>query len=195
MSQLAAIIKQLTPYIMGKAYNTENKIEKIILTHSVTAATVGLAGGFLPGAGAVIATVASTGAIWSMYYRLCQELGIKISQNILKTLSSAILTNIATNLGILLAGELAATFLPGVSLVVSAAACYGITYLAGFLFMKLLVNLFKAGKNPSAMTAEELAAAGKEAVRQENCKDIFRNAREEAKQKIRNGEISKEDQK
>ena len=195
MSQLAAIIKQLTPYIMAKAYNTENKIEKIILTHSVTAATVGLAGGFLPGAGAVIATVASTGAIWSMYYRLCQELGIKISQNILKTLSSAILTNIATNLGILLAGELAATFLPGVSLVVSAAACYGITYLAGFLFMKLLVNLFKAGKNPSAMTAEELAAAGKEAVREEDCKRIFKNAREEAKQKIRNGEISREDQK
>ena len=61
--------------------------------------------------------------------------------------------------------------------------------------MKLLVKLFKAGKNPSNMTAEELAAAGKEAVRQENCKDIFRNAREEAKQKIRNGEITKEDQK
>ena len=30
MSQLAAIIKQLTPYIMAKAYNTENKIEKIV---------------------------------------------------------------------------------------------------------------------------------------------------------------------
>ena len=192
MSQLTAIIKQMKPYILSKAANAESKAERIILTQSVAAATAGLASGFLPGAGAVIAVVTSTGAIWSMYYRLCQELEIKISQNILKALSSAILTNIATNLGILLVGELAASFIPGVAVAVSAAACYGITYLAGYLFMKLLVDLFKAGKNPAAMTADELTEAGRIAVQRENCRDIFKNARNEAKEKIRKGEITKE---
>ena len=196
MSDLALLLKQLGP-VLKDGYShgfSEDKVEDIIVKHSIASAAAGLAAGFLPGVGAIIAAITGSGAIWTMYYRICQEMQIPLSKNILKALGSAILSNIITQLGGVLALELIASFIPGIAIIANAAACYGITYLAGFLFIKLLVNLFKAGKNPAAMSADELSSAGKAASQETNCADIFKNARDEAKTKIRNGEITKDDQ-
>ena len=195
MSQLSAMLNQLDPVVhagIRRKINAIN-IENIIIKHAIASAAAGLAGGFLPGVAGIIAVVTSAGAIWTMYYRICREMGIKISQSILKTLGSAILSNIVTQLGGVILIEAIASFIPGVAIVASAAACYGVVYLAGYLFIKLLVSVFKAGQDPSVMSADELSAAGRQAAAEADCKTIFQEARAEAKSKIRSGEISKEE--
>lgn len=190
MSKLTNLINELNPVMAGST--TSDQVERIIRDHSVAACAAGLASGVLPGVGSIIATLTSAGAIWSMYYRICQKLNIHISENVLKTLGSAFLTNIVTQLGGVLLIELAASFVPGVALVASASICYGVTYVAGYLFIQLLVNVFKAGKRPDQLSAEELKAMGRAAGEQIHCKTIFKDAQADAKAQIHRGEITKE---
>lgn len=192
MSQLSTLMNELNPIIADRKTSSE-RIEGIITQHAIGSAAAGLAAGVLPGIGGVIATLSSAGVIWSMYYRICRELDIQISQNVLKTLGSAFLTNIITQLGGVLLIEFAASCIPGLALITSSAICYAITYLAGYLFIKLLINVFKAGKDPNTMTASELASISKATSAEIDCKQIFKQAQADAKNRIKRGEITKDD--
>ena len=48
--------------------------------------------------GALAATAVGAGFIWRMYYQIDQALKIRVSTNILKSISSALLTNLVTGL-------------------------------------------------------------------------------------------------
>lgn len=196
MSQLTAMINELNP-VMTQNKTSSERIESIITQHATGAAATALGAGIMtfafPAAGTLIDVLVSTGIIWAMYYRVSRELGIPMSKNLLKTLGSACLTNIVANLGGVLLLELAATCVPVIGVAASAAICYAITYLAGYLFIKLLVNVFKAGKRPDEMTAEELADISKDVCADTNCKQIFKGAQADAKNRIDNGEITKKD--
>lgn len=196
MSQLTTMINELNP-VMTQSKTSSERIESIITQHAVGAAATALGAGIMtfafPAAGAVVDALVSTGIIWSMYCRISRELNIPMSKNLLKTLGSACLTNIVANLGGALLLELAAACIPVVGVAASAAICYAITYLAGYLFIKLLVNVFKAGKRPDEMTADELADISKTVCAETNCEQIFKGAQTDAKEQIKRGEISKND--
>ena len=196
MSHLTTMINELNP-VMTQNKTSSDRIESIITRHAAGAAATALGAGFMtfafPAAGPLINVLVSTGIIWSMYYNISCELGIPMSKNLLKTLGSACLTNIVANLGSVLLLELAATCVPVFGVAASAAICYAITYLAGYLFIKLLVNVFKAGKRPDEMTADELADISKKVCTETNCKQIFKGAQTDAQDQIKRGEISKKD--
>ena len=192
MSKLTALINELNP-VMLENKTSSDRIESIVTQHAIGAAATGLAAGIIPGLSGILGILTSTGIIWSMYYRISQELGIPFTKNVLKTLGSAFLSNIFCNLSSLLLAELVCSFIPGIAIVATGAICYAIAYLAGYLFIKLLVNVFKAGKTPEAMTAEELTAMGKAAGAEVNCAQIFKEAQADAKERIRKGEITKAD--
>ena len=195
MSQLTAMINELNPTMTGGRVSSD-RVEEIINQHAVGAAATALGAGLLtsafPVASVLVDALISTGLIWSMYYRVSKELNIPMSKNLLKTLGSACLTNIVANLGGVLVTELAAACVPFFGVAVTAAICYGVTYLAGYLFIKLLVSVFKAGKRPEQMTAEELAAVSRSVAADTNCAQIFRGANADAKDRIRRGEISRD---
>ena len=197
MSQLTAMMNELDTAMINQAIS-EMKIEDIITKHAKAAAATALGAGIatfiFPVASAVVDVLVSTGIIWSMYSRISRELGIPMSKNLLKTLGSAFLSNIVANLGGALLLELTVSCVPAVGVAASAAICYGITYLAGCLFIKLLVNVFKAGKRPEMMTEAELKELGKKTSAEVNCKKIFKDAQNEAKERIKKGEITKADQ-
>lgn len=196
MSQLTAMINELNP-VMTPNKTSSARIESIITQHATGAAATALGAGIMtftfPAAGALVDTLVSTGIIWSMYSRVSRELNIPMSKNLLKTLGSACLTNIVANLGGALLLELVATCIPVVGVAAAAAICYAITYLAGYLFIKLLVSVFKAGKRPDEMTEDELAGISKTVCAETNCEQIFKRAQTDAKGQIRRGEISKDD--
>ena len=196
MSQLTTMINELNP-VMAQNKTSSERIESIITQHAVGSAATALGAGLFtvafPAVSTIVDALLSTGIIWTMYYRISRELGIPMSKNLLKTLGSACLTNIVANLGSVLLLELAATCVPVVGVAAAAAICYAITYLAGYLFIKLLVNVFRAGKRPDEMTAEELADISKTVCAETNCKKIFKGAQTDAKDQIKRGEISKTD--
>lgn len=191
MSMLSAQIDKLNP-VLAQNNTTNEKIEELIELHAFYAGMSGFASGILPGVAGIIAALSSAGVIWNMYYRICRTLNIKITKNALKALSSAVLTNISTQLLGVLAISLATSWVPGVAVAATSVTCYGITYLAGYIFITLLTNVFKAGKNPDEMSEAELVAAGKAASKEVNGKKVFEAAREQGKERLKNGEMAAE---
>ncbi len=171
-------------------------IEEIINVHAMGAAAAGLASGWIPGGGGVAASVAAVGFIWSMYYRINKKIGLPMSKNILKSLGAAVLANIsgaAMSLagGIALATALSFTGIGNVAAsIIMAGLDYAIVLVSGVIYLKLLVGLFKAGKDPQRMTADDLNKAAANVMKQEDVGQMFKEAQSAYKQARKSGEAT-----
>lgn len=133
-----------------KEYQAE-KVGDIIQSRAIVSAAAGIGAAILPtGGGSLIAAAVAVGAVWEMYFQINRELGISISDNKLKSLASAILSNLLANAGGALL-ILATAFLGGLIPVVNtlmapiqAMIAYIAVFAAGILYLNLLTNLFKA---------------------------------------------------
>lgn len=133
---------------MKQYYQNAEKTEKIIIDCALVAAGADAVGGMIPGL-AIIATITSCfGAVWVMYGKLCKTLGISLKENVLKLLARAALANIAANLGASLIAMFAGMFIPGASMLVSAAVAFIAVYLAGIVFLALILKLAEKSSDP-----------------------------------------------
>ncbi len=118
-------------------YVLPEDIVKIVKRHAKIA--VGTA--FIPIGG--LDMVAATINIWTMYVKINKELGIKFSENKMKSIGSAIASNLVSNLGIIaVAAGLkwtgAAYF---TSVAVLTGALYALTITSGWVYLKALTNM------------------------------------------------------
>ena len=117
--------------------------------HKKIQLSASLAQSFIPVAG-VAATAAAVASLWKMYYDINQVLGIKISENAGKSLTSAVLTNLSSFAaqGVATTVSEGVKFIPfvgwlasaGISTVTSTAIIYG----AAYLYMKALCAMYSA---------------------------------------------------
>jgi len=152
----------LKNYYNSKDYVKPFKAEEIanmVIAHAASAAVAAMAGGVLPGVSAVIASGIAVAAIWSMYYRIAKYLGIGLSLDTLKALASALITNIVTQIGGVLLLDLMLSFVPIASIVAGGLMNFAIVYVAGIMYLYMLADIFKAGKDPKSMDAEALKKA------------------------------------
>ncbi len=173
------------------------EIGDIIKGHALGAAAAGLGVSWLPGAGSAIALAATVGIIWSMYFRINVKLGITLSKTKLKSLASAILTNIGASAASFLGGTIISTALSFIPIVGNAAASiimagldYAVVFVSGIVYMKFLTKLFKAGKDIEILDEEELKAEAKAAVNDEDVNSLFKEARKEYDRARKSGEAT-----
>lgn len=156
-------------------YKGAESAEKVILNCALTAAAASAVGCFVPVLSLPSMIISCFGAVWMMYAQLCDCLGIPFKTNILKVLASAALSNIATNLIGVFVVELLVAFIPGVGSVAGAAVTFACVYLAGMMFMKMLLAFAKNGKTGSdldSMTSREAQSYMKKCeVSKEDVKD------------------------
>lgn len=114
-----------------------------IQTHAVLA----VAAAWIPIGGLDVAVL--TGNIWTMYVRINKQLGISFSDNMMKSIGSAVAANLASNLAV--TGLAAAMkWIPGLGTlaggVMMSATTYGSTVGAAWIYLTALVNWVKKGK-------------------------------------------------
>ena len=147
----------------------------------------------IPGA-TVVANAAWVAAIWGMYIKINKDLGISIKENALKSLASAVLTNILATAGAYIALFLAATaigFIPGLNVLatpLSVILGYITVYASGLLYIKLLTKLFKAH---SSFEFSESAAKtlAKSVVAENNISEILNEGRSAYRSDKKDGKI------
>lgn len=126
------------------------KVETTIQTCAIVAAATGVGGGMFPGVGGIVLTAASVTAIWTMYVRINKILGISIADNTLKSLASAMLTNIIAAAGayiLAVVATLAISLIPVLHFLAAPAEAiiaYIAVFASGILYIKFLTNVFKA---------------------------------------------------
>lgn len=143
-------------------YKGADEAVQIILNCAMVAAGATAVGGMVPFLALPAMIVSCVGAVWTMYIKICKCLEIPIGENILKVLASAALSNIATNLISVFAVELVTAAIPGIGSLAGAAATFGCIYLAGMMFMEMLLAFAKKGK-----VGEELRDVSQQTLKSE----------------------------
>lgn len=179
MSQLvhaaAELLKALHHYVDE---NLSEKLANIVKTH----AGLAVAAVFVPIPGADLAAAAAN--TWTMYLRINNELGLKFSENAIKTIASGVATNIGGNVAVLLIGGAALKFIPGLGTLggaaVMGATIYGVTIVAGIVYMRALAALANQ-KGKDFSEADLKAATDRAMADKEEIKGMFQDARKEYK--------------
>jgi len=161
--------------------NLPAEIAEIVKLHSAGAAASGLAAGWIPGAGGIAATGICMGFIWTMYGRINSKIGLPVTENVIKSLGTAI----ATNLGAYFVGGLITStvfsILPGLgsvgASVVVGGTSYALTLASGYVYLKVLTNLFLSGNDPARMDVDSFKKAAEHVVASENMKQVIADAK------------------
>lgn len=180
MSMESTYLKMLANGLKEYMANAE-ELEKIIITHSLAAAGAAVASGWITGAGGAIATGLALGFVVSMYYKICRECNIKIGKNILKALASIVVAEAAAYLGVILTAEFVLSFVPIFGNLsasfIAGVVNFGMVYVAGTLFLKMMMNVFKANIDIENISEAEL----KDIMRTVSTGDNIKKAYNESK--------------
>ena len=110
-----------------------------VVKHAAAGGVAAMGTNLLPGIGGLISAGVACGAIWTMYIKICNIIKVPFAKNRLKSLASAVLTNVGTQL----AGVFALSFIPGAGAVAAGVVNFTVTYFAGLIFLKMLTKIFK----------------------------------------------------
>lgn len=164
---------------------------------AIIAAVAGVGSGWLPGAGAFVATAAWVAAIWGMYVKINKDLGISIKDNILKSLASAILTNILASAGsliLMLSASFLLSFIPGLgsagAIVIDGFIGYITVFASGVLYIKVLTKLFKAGKGFN-IAESEVNDVADDVIKDSDISEILKEGKEAYKEDKKAGKFKK----
>lgn len=135
-------------YGLKDYYSNAEDTEKVIINCALVAAGADAVGSAIPGLAIPATIVSCFGAVWTMYVKLCNTLGISLKENALKMLAKAALANIAANLGGALVAVIAGMLVPGASIAVSAVVAFLAVYLAGVVFLALILKMAKKSSDP-----------------------------------------------
>lgn len=132
--QVVEVYKKLNS---AAEYVLPEDIVKIVKRH----AKIAVATAFIPIGGLDIA--AATANVWTMYVSINKALGIKFSDNKMKSIGSAIASNLVSNLGI--TAVAAGLKWTGVGYIASVGiltgALYALTITSGWVYLKALTNM------------------------------------------------------
>ncbi|WP_010253004.1 hypothetical protein [Myroides injenensis] len=101
----------------------------------------------------------SASAIWGMYARINGKLGLKLSENVIKTIASGVATNLLSY-GAAVAVGSALKFIPGIGSVggtaLMAGTLYAITLASGYIYINILTAMIKKNGGHLNVTGDEL---------------------------------------
>lgn len=168
-----------------------------IMGCAVIAAVAGVGSGWLPGAGALVATGAWVAAIWGMYVKINKDLGITIKDNVLKSLASALLTNLIASVGgiiLMLVGSTLLSLIPGLgtagAIAIDGAIGYVTVFASGVLYIKLLTKLFKAG-NGFNLSENNVKRMAKDIITESDVEKIIKEGKKSFKDDKKAGKFKK----
>lgn len=189
------LLEALEQYYQSGEYLKPFKRKEIadcVIQHAAAGGVAAMAAGAIPAAGTAISLAIAMGAVWGMYIRICKMIHVELRKEMLKVLASAAISNIAINLGSVIAAELAISLIPGAGIVGAGIIAFAIVYIGGILFLQILTGLFKANFSDwNDLSEEELKEAAQSAAENTNVKAIFSEAKSLFKDMRKNGSLDK----
>jgi len=154
------------------------EIVDVVKLHSKLA--VGSA--LIPVPGADVAAGAAN--IWTMYGRVNSKVGISIRDNVLKTIGSGVVTNLASYMAMAGLGS-AIKAIPGLGTVTGtalmSASLYAVTLASGYIYVKALTLL--ANKGNGSIDITQIDSAVKDILKN---KEVIKNFIKAAKSDFKN---------
>ena len=161
--------------------------------YSAVAQMASLTGGL----GTVVALVTQTGLVWTTYVKINKELGISMSDNTMKFIGSAVLTNLIANAGMYLVA-MATAWLIGMIPVLNFAAiavevviAYVLIYATALIYLKLLTEVMRAKGSYEMEESEDTKDLIKKIVKETDIKGVVKEGRDAFKEAKDSGELER----
>ena len=161
-----------------KAQQLNAELVDAIQTHAVLA----VAAAWIPVTGLDMAALAAN--TWGMYIHINKLLSLSFSENMMKSIGSAVAANLTSNLAVAGVGSLL-KFIPGIGSVsggfIMSATMYGATLCAAWIYLMAIVNWVKEGKG----SGDDLQSCVNDVIAQnkDRIKAMMKEARAEYKNK------------
>lgn len=155
-----------------------DEIVDAIQTHAVLA----VAAAWIPVTGLDMAALAAN--TWGMYIHINKLLSLSFSENMMKSIGSAVVANLTSNLAVAGVGSLL-KFIPSIGSVsggfIMSATMYGATLCAAWIYLMAIVNWVKEGKG----SGDDLQSCVNDVIAQnkDRIKSMMKEARAEYKNK------------
>ena len=175
--------------------NLPEELANIVKFHA-KGATISSLSGAIPAVGAALSGLATAGFIWTMYTRINKLLGLKLADNVLKTVASGVVTNLAGYAVASFAVGTVLSLIPGIGTVATVAivgaAVYAVSMVSGVVYLKILTQVFGAGKDPSTLSASKLKDIASDVISSMDVKTMLSEAKEDFKSKKEAGEFDED---
>ena len=177
-----------------------SKIESIketINNFAIASAVASMAAGVLPGVAGVVATLTQAGFVWGTYIKINKTLGISMSENTAKFIGSAIVTNLITSAGALLATYAGAVvlglfpFFAPLTIFINGAIGYIIVYVAAVIYLRLITELIQPDGSLKVAENDDTKHIIKKIIKESDLKDIIKEGRNSYKNAKADGSIDK----
>jgi hypothetical protein len=76
-----------------------------------------------------------------------------------------------------------------VSVTTFGILCYVLTLTSGYVYLKLLIHVFRTGKDINLMSVEDLENVAKDVCSKDEIKDVMKEAKAEYKRDEKNGDF------
>ncbi|MGB5636435.1 MAG: hypothetical protein WBM44_19915 [Waterburya sp.] len=158
-----------------------HELSNIIKQHALLATGSAM----IPVPGADLAAMAAT--VWTMYVRINEAVGVSFGDNVLKSIASGVIANLASvipGVAIAMGTSTLLKFIPGIGtvggMVVGAASNIAVLYVAGVVYLKSLEVLINSNES---LTEDNIKIAIEKTSKD---KDFVKNAYEEGKKVAKN---------
>ena len=193
-------------YTIGDLNNSMNgilkgtKIESIkdtINNYAIASAVACMASGVLPGVAGVAAALAQAGFVWATYVKINQTLGISMSENTVKFIGNAILTNLIATGGAYLVAFAAAfvlSWIPFASAIgglINAALAYMVVYASAIIYLKLITLSVQPDGTIKLTATESTKDIIEDLIKQSNMEGVFREGRNSFKKAKADGSLDR----
>jgi len=187
---LCAALHKTGPAVLG------NEIAGIVEKHAIAAAAAALGAAWILGAGGTAAIAICAGFIWSMYYRINSKIGVPFSKNVLKSVATAICTNLATAAISSIVVSSLLTFVPGLGTLagelIMAAVTFALAWSSGLVYLKVLTRFAESDVDLNAVSEEDLKKMARDVLSKEDVKGMMKQAKQQFKAAKGRGEIKKD---
>ncbi len=194
---LYVTFKSLNTAMQGTLDGTKiESIKETINHYAIASAVASTASGMIPGVAGVIAAVTQAGFVWATYVKINKTLGISMSEHTAKFIGTAIVTNIVTNAGALIAAYAGAAILSFIPILgqVSDMAIYGalgyiVIYVAAVIYLKLITKMIQPDGTLKIEENDSTKNIIEDIVKQNDLNDIIKEGRNSYKSAKADGSI------
>lgn len=196
---LAKAFMELDKAMQGTLNGTRiSGISETISHYALASAVASMLAAVVPGGGGVLAALAQTGFVWATYVKINKTIGLSMSQETAKFIGNAIVTNIITTFGAILAAHAVAGILSFIPIAGSALAAVGeaaigycLIYAAAYIYLKLISRVVKPDGSVDVSDEDSTKKIIEEIMQREDMKGLFKEGSKQFKEAKRNGDFEK----
>lgn len=194
---LYAAFKELQDASKGALTGTKiESISGIINKYAIYSAVAQMAS-LTGGIGSVVAFLTQTGLVWTTYVKINKELGVSMSENTMKFIGLAVLTNLIANAGIYLVAMVTAWLIGMIpvlnfaAIAVEVVIAYVLIYASALIYLKLLTEVMRAKGSYELEESEDTKDLIKKIVKDTDIKGVVKEGRNAFKEAKDSGELER----